>query len=145
MRAPAESGYGLDGIFNEDFLTSFIAFVQNDQLHVKLGKVDWLIPKDDRNQPSNEPWRDDIDQKFRVLPSEAMTSPGMSAVSPNRVSQKIRKGEQRMAAASSARRTTSRVRATKSTARCGRLAEHKPPRADKKPPRAAAGSPKGSR
>lgn len=61
------------GIFNEDYLTSFIAFVQNDQLHVKLGKIDWLIPKDDRNQPSNEPWRDDVDQKFRVLPSDAMT------------------------------------------------------------------------
>lgn len=68
------------GIFNEDFLTSFIAFVQNDQLHVKLGKVDWLIPKDDRNQPSNEPWRDDIDQKFRVLPSEAMTIVGPQEV-----------------------------------------------------------------
>lgn len=61
------------GIFNEDFLTSFIAFVQNEQLHLKLGKIDWMIPKDDRNQPSNEPWRNDTDQKFRVLPSEAMT------------------------------------------------------------------------
>jgi len=60
------------GIFNQDYLTSFIAFVQDDQLHVKLGRIDWLIPKDDRNQPSNEPWRDDLDQKFRVLPSEAM-------------------------------------------------------------------------
>ncbi|HVP28434.1 MAG TPA: hypothetical protein VMW35_04655 [Myxococcota bacterium] len=64
------------GIFNEDFLTTFIAFVQNDQLHVKLGKIDWLIPKDERNQPSNEPWRDQVDQKFRVLPSEAMTIVG---------------------------------------------------------------------
>lgn len=61
------------GLFNESFLTSFIAFVQNDQLHIKLGKVDWQVPKDDRNQPSSEPWRDDVDQKFRVLPSEAMT------------------------------------------------------------------------
>lgn len=68
------------GIFNEDFLTSFIAFVQSDQLHIKLGRVDWLIPKDDRNQPANEPWRDDIDQKFRVLPSEAMTVIGSQEV-----------------------------------------------------------------
>lgn len=64
------------GIFNEDHLTSFVAYVKDDRLNVKLGRIEWAVPKEGREERLPEPWLDKIDQRFRVLPSEAMTVVG---------------------------------------------------------------------
>jgi hypothetical protein len=67
------------GIFNEDYLTSFIAFVRDGRLHIYLSRVDWPIPKNP-NEPVAEPKIDKPVMKFHVLPSEAMQSIGTQAV-----------------------------------------------------------------
>ncbi|HME68562.1 MAG TPA: SHOCT domain-containing protein [Myxococcota bacterium] len=59
------------GIFNEDYLTSFVAFVRDDRLYIYLSRVDWPIPKNP-NDPVTEPKIDKPVMKFHVLPSEAM-------------------------------------------------------------------------
>ncbi len=68
------------GIFNEDHLTNFVAFVKDDRLNVKLGRIEWMVPKEGREERLPEPWLDKVDQKFRVLPSEAMTVVGMQQI-----------------------------------------------------------------
>lgn len=61
------------GIFNEDRLTTFVAFVKDDQLHVKLGRIEWLVPKSGRDERLPEPHLDKQDMEFRVVPSEGMS------------------------------------------------------------------------
>jgi hypothetical protein len=53
-----------------------VAYVKDDRLHVKLGRIEWTVPKEGREERLPEPWLDKIDQRFRVLPSEAMTVVG---------------------------------------------------------------------
>jgi len=67
------------GVFTEDFLTSFIAFVRDSRLQIYLSRVDWPIPKNP-NEPVTEPKIDKQVMKFHVLPSEAMQSIGTQAV-----------------------------------------------------------------
>jgi hypothetical protein len=68
------------GIFNEDHLTNFVAFVKDDRLNVKLGRIEWAVPKEGREERLPEPWLDKTDQKFRLLPSEAMTVVGAQQI-----------------------------------------------------------------
>jgi hypothetical protein len=67
------------GVFTEDYLTSFVAFVREDRLYIYLSRVDWLIPKNP-NEPVTEPKIDKPVMKFHVLPSEAMQSVGPQAI-----------------------------------------------------------------
>jgi len=67
------------GVFNEDYLTSFVAFVREDRLYIYLSRVDWPIPKNP-NEPVAEPKIDKPVMKFHVLPSEAMQSIGTQGV-----------------------------------------------------------------
>jgi hypothetical protein len=67
------------GVFNEDYLTSFVAFVREDRLYIYLSRVDWPIPKNP-NEPVTEPKIDKPVMKFHVLPSEAMQSVGTQGV-----------------------------------------------------------------
>jgi hypothetical protein len=60
------------GVFNEDYLTSFVAFVKKDRLYIYLSRVDWPIPKNPSDTQAKEPQIDKPVMKFHVLPSEAM-------------------------------------------------------------------------
>jgi hypothetical protein len=59
------------GVFTDDFLTSFVAYVKGDRLYIYLSRVDWQIPKNS-SDPIPEPKVDKPVMKFHVLPSEAM-------------------------------------------------------------------------
>ncbi|HKE10331.1 MAG TPA: SHOCT domain-containing protein [Myxococcota bacterium] len=59
------------GVFTEDFLTSFVAYVKGDRLYIYLSRIDWPIPKNS-SDPIPEPKIDKPAMKFHVLPSEAM-------------------------------------------------------------------------
>ena len=59
------------GIFDHDYLTSFIAYVKGPQLFIHLDRLDWEIPQRDREKPP-EPKIGEHRMNFRVYPSEAM-------------------------------------------------------------------------
>jgi hypothetical protein len=59
------------GIFDHDYLTSFIAYVKGPQLFIHLDRLDWQVPQRDREKPP-EPKIGEHRMKFRVYPSEAM-------------------------------------------------------------------------
>ena len=67
------------GVFTEDFLTSFVAYVKGDRLYIYLSRIDWQIPKNS-NDPVTEPKIDKPVMKFHVLPSEAMQAVSTQAV-----------------------------------------------------------------
>ena len=59
--------YKLLGLFTTDFLTSFVAYVRDENLYVHFSKVDWPIPKSpDEKVP--EPWEKSTSTSFRVVP-----------------------------------------------------------------------------
>ena len=60
-------------IFDHSYLTSFISYVQDDQLFVHLSRFDWEVPKSGQNEKLPEPEVDREVMKFRLIPSEAMT------------------------------------------------------------------------
>jgi hypothetical protein len=64
------------GIFNEDFLTSFVAYVKDDRLVIVLSRVEWPIPKDSKDERLPEPNPEKPVMKFHVIPSEGMTNAG---------------------------------------------------------------------
>jgi hypothetical protein len=68
------------GIFNDDFLTSFTAYVKNDRLVIVLSRVDWPIPKDGKDDRLPEPNPAKQAMKFRVIPTEGMTNVGPQGV-----------------------------------------------------------------
>jgi hypothetical protein len=66
-------------LFTRKFVTSFIAFMQDDELHLDFSLVHWEVPKaEEENLPM--PHRGDQAMKFRLIPSEAMRSAGLQAV-----------------------------------------------------------------
>jgi len=67
------------GIFTEEFLTSFVAYVRDDRLYVHLSRLDWPVPKNP-NETIAEPNKDKPVMKFRTLPGEAMQTAGPQGV-----------------------------------------------------------------
>jgi hypothetical protein len=67
------------GIFDRKFLTTFVAYREQDQVHIHLNMVDWEIPlyREDRLP---EPQIDYETSKFRVIPTAAMTPTSPTAV-----------------------------------------------------------------
>jgi hypothetical protein len=59
------------GIFDHDYLTSFVCYVQGPQLFIHINRVDWEVPQKDRDNPP-EPKIGEHRMDFRVYPSEAM-------------------------------------------------------------------------
>ena len=60
------------GVFDHDFLTSFVAYVKNDRLYVHLSRHDWEIPKQ-RDERIPEPRIGDSPQSFKAYASTAMS------------------------------------------------------------------------
>jgi len=59
------------GIFDTDFLTSFVAYVRGPQLFIHLARLEWEIPQREREKPP-EPQVGAERMSFRVYPSEGM-------------------------------------------------------------------------
>jgi hypothetical protein len=68
-------------IFDRKFLTSFVAWAQNDLLYVSFSRVDWPIPDRVKKTALPEPRIDEHPMKFKVVPSEGMYPEGNYAVS----------------------------------------------------------------
>lgn len=60
------------GIFDRDYLTSFVAYVKGEQLYLHVARTDWEIPEK-RKDRLPQPHRGEHPMKFRVLPSRGMT------------------------------------------------------------------------
>jgi hypothetical protein len=59
------------GIFDREFLTSFIAYVRGDELVLHLSRIDWELPER-RELDLPDPRIGDHPQKFRIYASDAM-------------------------------------------------------------------------
>jgi hypothetical protein len=59
------------GVFDHDFLTSFVAYVRDERLYVHLSRHDWEIPKT-REERIPEPRIGDNPQRFKVYSGTAM-------------------------------------------------------------------------
>jgi len=66
------------GVFTHDYLTSFVAFVKDDLLHLHFGHVGFELPRDTGVRVTRwpEPEPGVVQMKFRVVPSEAMDAIG---------------------------------------------------------------------
>jgi hypothetical protein len=67
------------GLFSEEYLTSFVAYVSGDRLHVHLSRVDDALPKDSRDTIP-EPWPNRQVMPFKVLASDGIVPVGIQAV-----------------------------------------------------------------
>jgi hypothetical protein len=59
------------GIFDRDFLTSFIAYTKGEQLYIHMSRSDWEVGRK-KNDRIPEPKLGDHPMKFRVVPSRGM-------------------------------------------------------------------------
>jgi hypothetical protein len=66
-------------IFSEEYLTSFVAYVLGDRLHLHLSRIDDPLPKDSRDTVP-EPWPSREAMPFKVLASEGIVPVGAQAV-----------------------------------------------------------------
>ncbi|HVH06929.1 MAG TPA: hypothetical protein VNE71_13110 [Myxococcota bacterium] len=64
------------GIFHARFLTSFVAWIKDDDLVIHLSRVEWEIPKDDEQEKLPEAYVDRVSQTFKVLPAEGIVPTG---------------------------------------------------------------------
>lgn len=67
------------GIFTNEYLTSFVAYVKDDRLQLHLSHLEWPIPKGP-NVEIPEPRAEGGAMRFRVLPAEAMQATGPQAL-----------------------------------------------------------------
>ena len=60
------------GVFDHDYLTSFVAFAHDDRLYVHMSRHDWEIPKT-RDERIPEPRVGDNPQRFKLYAGTAMS------------------------------------------------------------------------
>ena len=72
-------------VFTQDYLTSLIIWNQDDKLFIKLGHLDWAVPKDakDKKDVLPEPQVDEIVGKTRAVPSEGIAAESSQLVTAN--------------------------------------------------------------
>jgi hypothetical protein len=69
------------GIFDRKFLTSFVAYVENDLFYLHMSRVDWPLSNLVKKTAPPEPRLDEHPMKFKVVPTEGMYAEGIYAVS----------------------------------------------------------------
>jgi hypothetical protein len=60
------------GIFDHDYLTSFVVFARDERLYLHLSRYDWEVPKE-RNSKVPEPRVGDDPQRFHLYPGTAIS------------------------------------------------------------------------
>jgi len=68
------------GVFDHNYLTSFLVFANGDSMYLHFSKVDWEIQKTGRREKLPEPRIKDASSAFRVVASK-----GMMVANPNAV------------------------------------------------------------
>lgn len=68
-------------VLDDDYLTSFVAYVRGDRLFIHLSRTDWLVPEKHKNQKLPQPRVGENPTKLRIYPST-----GMAIVDPASVS-----------------------------------------------------------
>lgn len=68
-------------IFDRKYLTSFVAYVENDLLYLHISRVDWKIPERETKGKLPMPRVSEHPMKIKVEPSEGMFQEGVHAVS----------------------------------------------------------------
>lgn len=68
-------------LFDRKRLTSFVAYVRDDLLHLHFSRVDWEIPERAQKTGLPEPRVNEHPMKFRVIPAQGMFAEGVYAVS----------------------------------------------------------------
>ncbi len=63
------------GVFTQPYLTSFITYMQDDQLVIHLSRTDWRVPLDEQDD-RHEPTLGKPVMKFRAIPGPAMALAG---------------------------------------------------------------------
>ncbi len=67
------------GLFDRDYLTSFVTYARGEQLYVHLSRSEWEIPPR-RQDRLPQPRADEQVMKFRVLPAPGLSLVGSQAV-----------------------------------------------------------------
>jgi hypothetical protein len=67
------------GLFTSKYLTSFVAWMKDDDLVIHLSRAEWLVPKDQEDELP-EPYVDRVVQEFKVLPAEGVVPTGRQEV-----------------------------------------------------------------
>ena len=67
------------GLFDRDYLTSFVAYVKGAQLYIHMSRSDWEIP-DRRKKRLPQPQVGEHPMKFRIVPSRGMAMVGRQSV-----------------------------------------------------------------
>ncbi len=70
------------GIFHRKFLTSFVAYMKEDALHLHFSRVEWAVPEM-REDNLPEPRIGDRVMDFRVMPARGMHSLGPQVIAVN--------------------------------------------------------------
>ncbi len=68
------------GIFHQKFLTSFLAYVNDDHLYIMLRRVEWPIPQSKENDALPHPQRNEKNMDFRVIAGEPIYFAGVQDV-----------------------------------------------------------------
>ena len=68
------------GLFHRKFLTSFVAFVRDDHLHIALSRSEWKIPKEKQGKQLPIPRLGKKVMDFRAVPARGMHSAGAQMV-----------------------------------------------------------------
>ena len=63
------------GLFHVRYLTSFVAWMKDDQLVIHLSRVEWVVPKDSEDEIP-EPFVGKVVQDFKVLATEGVVPTG---------------------------------------------------------------------
>jgi hypothetical protein len=68
------------GVFHNKYLTSFLAYMKDDQLYIVLSRVNWLIPQSKETKKLPEPRPDQSPMNFRVVSGEHLFYAGPQAL-----------------------------------------------------------------
>lgn len=68
------------GFFNRKYLTSFVAYVQGDEMVIHLSRVDWKTDEQRRGSKLPYPETDKVVMPFATVPTELYTTVGQQAV-----------------------------------------------------------------
>jgi hypothetical protein len=68
------------GVFNEKFLTTFLAYIDEGHLYLFLNRVEWLVPQQNEKDPLPKPRRDYSPMDFRIVVGEHLFYAGPQLV-----------------------------------------------------------------
>ncbi len=68
------------GLFHRKFLTSFVAYLRDNYLHLHFSRIDWRIPKDKESDDLHEPRQGKRLMDFRAIAARGMHTAGTQTI-----------------------------------------------------------------